>query len=394
MRKIPVTVLSGYLGAGKTTVLNHILSNREGLNVAVIVNDMSEINVDADLIANSGFSRTKEKMVEMTNGCICCTLREDLLIEVERLAKQGNIDYILIESSGVSEPIPVAQTFSYVDEEFNIDLTQYCELDTMATVVDAERFWKDFSSGETLFDRKQQVEDEDEREVVDLLIDQVEFCDVLILNKIDKVPQKERENLKAFLKKLQPDAQLVETNYGKVPLQQVLGTGLFLYEKASESAGWLKELQTEGHTPETEEYGINSFVYRRRTPFDTERLKKWFAKYPKEIARAKGIAWLSTHNTMAFMLSQAGSSITLEAITYWVASLPAAEKMEMTRNDPDLQKELKSYEHGDRKTELVFIGFSLNKEELEKSLDRCLLQPEELNFWNKNNKSNSLTGSE
>ncbi|MFB4163972.1 GTP-binding protein [Alteribacillus sp. JSM 102045] len=394
MKKIPVTVLSGYLGAGKTTVLNHILTNREGLKVAVIVNDMSEINVDAGLIERGGFKRSEEKMVEMSNGCICCTLREDLLIEVDKLAKQGNIDYIVIESSGISEPIPVAHTFSYVDEEMGIDLTLYCELDTMVTVVDANRFWEDFSSGETLLDRKQQISEEDEREVVDLLIDQVEFCDVLLLNKNDMVPEQEKEKLKAFLQKLQPEAKIIETTYGKAAINQLLGTGLFQFEKASESAGWLKELEAEEHTPETEEFGISSFVYRRREPFHTERLKEWFEHYPKEIARAKGIAWLSTYNDMAFMLSQAGSSITLESITYWVASLPEAEKWESIQQEPEVKTELDTFEYGDRKTELVFIGVGMDISKLEETLDQCLLQPEEIEDWKiklKNEDTQALT---
>ncbi|SFQ13521.1 GTP-binding protein [Salibacterium halotolerans] len=381
MRKIPVTVLSGYLGAGKTTILNHVLNNRQGLKTAVIVNDMSEVNVDAGIIEHGGFKRTEEKMVEMSNGCICCTLREDLLVEVQRLAEQGDIDYIIIESSGISEPVPVAQTFSYIDEDMGIDLTQYCKLDTMVTVVDANRFWEDFSSGESLLDRKQEAVEEDARQVVDLLIDQVEFCDVMVANKMDMVPAEKRDQLIAFLQKLQPEAKLIKTNYGNVELQDILGTGLFEFEKASESAGWLQELEQEEHTPETEEYGIRSFVYRRRMPFHTERLKQWFEQYPKEIARAKGIAWLSTYHTMAFMLSQAASSITLESVTYWVDALPSAEKGEMLREQPEAKAELEDYPYGDRKTELVFIGVDLDADYIEQTLDECLIQPSEMEEW-------------
>jgi G3E family GTPase len=273
-KKIPVTVLSGYLGAGKTTILNHILQNRQGLKVAVIVNDMSEVNIDAELVKQGGeLSRTEEKLVEMSNGCICCTLREDLLIEVERLAKQGNIDYIIIESTGISEPIPVAQTFSYIDEELGIDLTRFCRLDTMVTVVDANRFWKDYQSGDRLLDRKQALSEDDTREIADLLIDQIEFCDVLILNKCDLVSEEELAKLEKVLKTLQPKAKLIRTVKGEIDPREILNTGLFNFEEASSSAGWIKELEQghDQHTPETEEYGISSFVYSRRLPFHSER---------------------------------------------------------------------------------------------------------------------------
>ena len=262
MKRIPVTILSGYLGAGKTTLMNHILNNTEGLKVAVLVNDMSEINIDADLIANgSSLSRTDEKFVELSNGCICCTLREDLLVEIEKLSKQ-DIDYILIESTGISEPVPVAQTFSYVDESLGIDLTKTTYIDTMVTVVDAYRFWNDYNSGETLLDRQEGMSEVDEREVSDLLIDQIEFCDIIILNKTDLVSEDELSQLKRTIRTLQPEAEIIETVNAEVPLEKVLNTGRFDYEKAASSAGWLRELEMghENHTPETEEYGISSFV--------------------------------------------------------------------------------------------------------------------------------------
>ncbi|MBS4174918.1 GTP-binding protein [Bacillus sp. FJAT-49736] len=378
MEKIPVTVLSGYLGAGKTTILNHILQNRENLKVAVIVNDMSEINIDAELIKQGGgLHRTEEKLVELSNGCICCTLREDLLIEVEKLAQNGEVDYIVIESTGISEPVPVAQTFSYIDEELGIDLTNLCKLDTMVTVVDVNRFWKDFSSGDSLLDRMQNAGEGDERTVADLLVDQIEFCDVLIMNKCDLLENDQLEQLEHFLRKLQPEAKLLRIEHGKVNPLEILNTGLFDFEKASQSAGWLKELEAEEHIPETDEYGISSFVYRSNIPFHSERFNTWIENLPADIVRSKGIVWCATRNDLALLLSQAGPSIELSPVAYWIASLPEQEQSYYFESEPELLEEWDP-QFGDRKTELVLIGIDMNHDEIKASLDQCLLTNEEV----------------
>lgn len=377
--KLPVTVLSGYLGSGKTTVLNHVLNNRSGLRVAVIVNDLSEVNIDAALVKDGGgLSRTDEKLVEMSNGCICCTLREDLLREVEKLAKENRFDYILIESTGVGEPVPVAQTFTYIDEEQSIDLSRFCRLDCMVTVVDAFRFWHDFSSGETLLERSQAVGEDDAREVVDLLIDQIEFCDVLLLNKCDLVDEDELLELEGVIRKLQPRAKIIRTEHGRVEPSEILNTGLFDFEEASASAGWIKEMEKPAHTPETEEYGISSFVYERRKPFHPGRLMQWMEEWPAEVVRAKGTVWLATRNSFGQSLSQAGPSIQFGPSGYWIAALPEEERKAVLQEEPELEAGWHSL-YGDRINKLVFIGIEMDRAGLTASLDACLMTDDEMN---------------
>ncbi|WP_340387453.1 GTP-binding protein [Paenibacillus sp. FSL E2-0151] len=377
-KQVPVTVLSGYLGSGKTTVLNHVLNNRQGLKVAVIVNDMSEVNIDAALVKGEAtLSRTEEKLVELSNGCICCTLRDDLMQEIEKLVNEGKYDYILIESTGISEPVPVAQTFTYADAESGIDLTSLARLDCLVTVVDANRFWHDFGSGQSLLDRNQATGDEDTRDVVDLLIDQIETCDVLLLNKCDLVDDTELNKLEGIIRKLQPNAKIIRTENGQVIPSEILNTGRFDFEKVSMSAGWIQELEKESHTPETEEYGIGSFVYRRRKPFHPSRLAEFMSYWPEEVVRAKGLVWLAAEGDVAASLSQAGPSIQFGPAGHWVAALPEADKEEILRNEPDVLEKWDA-QWGDRQTELVMIGIEMERASIEDELDQCLLSDEEM----------------
>ncbi len=373
-----------FLGAGKTTLLNHILHNKKGLKVAVIVNDMSEVNIDAQFIENENtLSRTEEKLVEMSNGCICCTLREDLMIEVEKLAAQNKFDYLLIESTGISEPIPVAQTFTFESEDGKIDLSRFSYVDTMVTVVDAFNFLKDFSSADYLTTRELTNIEGDHRTIVNLLTDQIEFANVILINKIDLISEDQLEELRAIIQKLNPEASIIITEKAKVVLESVLNTGLFDYEKAEASAGWLKELENE-HLPETEEYGIGSFVFRSKKPFHPERFLNYLNQsFPQNIIRSKGLFWLASRSNQALVWSSAGGSCKADTAGVWWASMTFSQRTNnasFNENKDQIESDWDAL-YGDRKIELVFIGQHLDKEGIIDQLNTCLLTEEEIKLW-------------
>ena len=376
--RLPVTVLSGFLGAGKTTVMSHILNNREGKRVAVIVNDMSEINIDSSILKNEvSLNHSEEKLVEMSNGCICCTLREDLLVEVSKLAKEDRFDYLLIESTGISEPLPVAETFTFADEE-GVSLSDVASLDTMVTVVDAVNFLKDYEEAQSLKESGESLGDDDERNVADLLADQVEFADVILVSKTDLAEKGDIDRLLAILRSLNTDAQIIPIMHGQVDIDQVLGTGLFDFEKAQQSPGWLKEMRGE-HVPETEEYDIGSFSYSARRPFHPDKFYEFLhsTKQYGKLIRSKGYFWLATRPEYAGHWSQAGGIAHYGYAGMFWKAVPK-------ENWPDDQEYLDSIKSqwvepfGDMRQELVFIGQGLNKDAIIDALDDCLLSDEEV----------------
>ena len=385
----PITILTGYLGAGKTTLMNHILNNREGYKVAVIVNDIGEVNIDAKLIADGGFIQEEDKgnVVPLSNGCICCTLKEDLMNQIVEILKTQKFDYILIEASGICEPLPIAQTIEMLSQStVNYGLPKICRLDNVVTVVDALRLATEFGCGEDL-----EKEDLDEEDIENLLIQQIEFCNVIVLNKVDEVTEEQLNQVKSVIRHLQPTAKIIETNYAKVPVKDIMFTNNFDFEKIATSAGWVKELEREDNEEmehhhheehhhhdhdhdegEAEEYGISTFVYTSRKPFNEMKFNKYVnEKLPSNVIRCKGLVWFANDNDMSYLFEQAGRQMSLSEAGYWLATAPKEELKEMIAQNPEIMNNWDK-EVGDRMIKLVFIGRKMDKEQIIYDLDDCI----------------------